>query len=232
MQAAAPALSSRAACSSTPHCKRRAWSTFTLAPAPCAPAQLKTALPELMRDPALAPPPKHALHLGNQKELLDRRREELERWMWRLIGRPEIARSGVLKAFLEFDRALARAQQHQQQQQQQRCAPLGMRLCARHASVCLAAQRACCSSGGTPDTRGVPGRRFLPSQLQACGHCCVIPQYLAHQHAPHRDLAAPPPARTAALPRAARCGGPRCCHGCAQRRHAGERTLFRGRGLG
>jgi hypothetical protein len=67
-----------------------------------------------MREPSLQPPPKHTLHLGNQKELLDRRRDELERWMWRLIARPEVARSGVLKAFLEFDKAMARAQQQHQ----------------------------------------------------------------------------------------------------------------------
>ncbi|KAI8463035.1 MAG: hypothetical protein J3K34DRAFT_159349 [Monoraphidium minutum] len=78
---------------------------------------LKAQLPELMRDRALQPPPKHTLQLGGQKELLDRRREELERWMWRLIGHPEVARSAALKAFLEFDKALARAQQ------QQRCGP-------------------------------------------------------------------------------------------------------------
>lgn len=33
--------------------------------------------------------------------------------MWRLIGRPEIARSNAIKAFLEFDKAMARAQQQQ-----------------------------------------------------------------------------------------------------------------------
>lgn len=38
-------------------------------------------MPDLMRDRALQPPPKHTLQLGNQKELLDRRREELERWV-------------------------------------------------------------------------------------------------------------------------------------------------------
>ena len=72
-----------------------------------------------MRDRALAPPPTHALALGGQKEMLDRRRGELERWMWRLIGRPEVARSGAVKGFLVFDKALARAQQVQQQAQQQ-----------------------------------------------------------------------------------------------------------------
>eukprot|EP00798_Chlamydomonas_sp_ICE-L_P017104 gene17104-23401_t len=43
--------------------------------------------------------------------MLDRRREQLERWLWRLIGKAELARSTPLKAFLEFDRALARAAQ-------------------------------------------------------------------------------------------------------------------------
>lgn len=69
-----------------------------------------------MRERGLAPPPKHALHLGGQKEMLDRRREELERWLWRLIAKPELARSQALRSFLEFDRALARFQQQQQQQ--------------------------------------------------------------------------------------------------------------------
>lgn len=56
----------------------------------------------------------HAItHHTPLQELLDRRRVELERWMWRLIGRPEIARSGAIKAFLEFDKAMARAQQQQ-----------------------------------------------------------------------------------------------------------------------
>ena len=71
-----------------------------------------------MRERGLAPPPKHAIHLGGQKEMLDRRREELERWLWRLIAKPELARSQALRSFLEFDRALARFQQQQQQQQQ------------------------------------------------------------------------------------------------------------------
>jgi hypothetical protein len=64
-----------------------------------------------MRDRALQPPPKHPLQLGGQKELLDQRRADLERWMWQLIGRPEIARGGAIKAFLEFDKAMARAAQ-------------------------------------------------------------------------------------------------------------------------
>lgn len=56
---------------------------------------LRAALPEAMRHPALQPPPKHAFHLGATKELLDRRRAELERWLWRLIAAPEVARSAV-----------------------------------------------------------------------------------------------------------------------------------------
>lgn len=41
-----------------------------------------------------------------------RRRGELEKWLWALIGRPELARSHALRQFLEFDKAMARAQQH------------------------------------------------------------------------------------------------------------------------
>ena len=57
--------------------------------------QLKTSFPEVMRERGHAPPPKHSLHIGGQKEMLDRRREELEKWMWRLISKPELARSQV-----------------------------------------------------------------------------------------------------------------------------------------
>jgi hypothetical protein len=74
--------------------------------------QLKQQFPEQMKERHMQPPPKHAFPLGNQKDMLDRRRDELEKWLWRLIGRPEIARSLILKAFLDFDKALHRAQQH------------------------------------------------------------------------------------------------------------------------
>jgi|LauGreSBDMM110SN_4_FD.fasta_scaffold15749_1 hypothetical protein len=57
--------------------------------------QLKAQLPEVMRERGHAPPPKHALHIGGQKEMLDRRKEELERWLWRLISKPDLARSQV-----------------------------------------------------------------------------------------------------------------------------------------
>lgn len=73
--------------------------------------QLKNQFPELMKERNMQPPPKNAFQLGNQKELLDKRREELEKWMWRLISKPEVARSTVLKAFLDFEKALQRAQQ-------------------------------------------------------------------------------------------------------------------------
>lgn len=57
--------------------------------------QLKAQLPDVMRERGHAPPPKHALHIGGQKEMLDRRKEELERWLWRLISKPDLARSLV-----------------------------------------------------------------------------------------------------------------------------------------
>ena len=57
---------------------------------------LRAQHPEVMRERGYAPPPKHTLHLiGRQKEMQDRRREELERWLWRLISKPELARSQV-----------------------------------------------------------------------------------------------------------------------------------------
>eukprot|EP00955_Chlamydomonas_euryale_P052573 355203-Chlamydomonas_euryale.AAC.3 len=81
-------------------------------------------MPEVMREKGMAPPPKHALHLGGQKEMQDRRREELERWVWRLLSRPAVASSQPLRAFLELDKAKLRFQQ-------QRCA----RCCVPSASL-------------------------------------------------------------------------------------------------
>jgi hypothetical protein len=78
---------------------------------PCV-LQLKAQFPEIMKSKTLAPPPKYSLRVGNNKDLLDKRRDELERWMWRLIAKPEIARSSIIKTFLDFDKALLRAQQH------------------------------------------------------------------------------------------------------------------------
>jgi hypothetical protein len=42
--------------------------------------------------------------------MLDRRRDELEKWLWRLLAKPEITRSHVLRSFLEIDKAIAKAQ--------------------------------------------------------------------------------------------------------------------------
>lgn len=56
---------------------------------------LKAQLPEIMRQPSLQPPPRHAFVLSTSKELLDKRRVELERWMWRLISQPEVSRHKV-----------------------------------------------------------------------------------------------------------------------------------------
>ncbi|KXZ45388.1 hypothetical protein GPECTOR_55g294 [Gonium pectorale] len=72
--------------------------------------QLKSAFPVPMSGRGMAPPPKHPLVLGDKRDALERRRAELEKWLWRLVGTPELARSPQLKAFLEFDRALTRAQ--------------------------------------------------------------------------------------------------------------------------
>lgn len=158
-----------------------------VSPPPHTTTQLKSAFPAVMSGKGMAPPPKHPLVLGalgfgggggaggaeaRQREMLERRRAELERWIWRLIGgwlrpgwgtrrlgsyrcqhpvqgrvwpagsigisklgceaawrvvpagcadahfarragSPEIAGSPQFKSFLEFDRALARAQQQQ-----------------------------------------------------------------------------------------------------------------------
>ncbi|WIA36554.1 hypothetical protein OEZ86_007846 [Tetradesmus obliquus] len=83
-------------------------------------SELKTAYPDLFKDRSLAPPPKHTLAaLGGhaqQKEMLDRRRGELESWLWALLTRSELARSPLLRAFLDLDKAIARAQQQRRAQ--------------------------------------------------------------------------------------------------------------------
>ncbi|GAX79801.1 hypothetical protein CEUSTIGMA_g7241.t1 [Chlamydomonas eustigma] len=73
--------------------------------------QLKVQFPEIMKEKGLSPPPKHALHIRGQKEMQDQRKEELERWLWRLFSKPELATSSALKGFLEIERAVARLQQ-------------------------------------------------------------------------------------------------------------------------
>lgn len=59
----------------------------------------------------MLPPSKHTLHFGTNQDLLGKRREELERWLWKLIATPEVARSSQLKSFLEFEKAMQRALQ-------------------------------------------------------------------------------------------------------------------------
>ncbi|KAK9812986.1 hypothetical protein WJX72_006830 [[Myrmecia] bisecta] len=52
------------------------------------------------------PPAKRALFGVNKKpELIERRRRELEQWLWKLIGDPDIARSRMLNNFLELSDA-------------------------------------------------------------------------------------------------------------------------------
>ncbi|EFJ41830.1 hypothetical protein VOLCADRAFT_98084 [Volvox carteri f. nagariensis] len=71
----------------------------------------------------MAPPPKHPLVLGlgaDKRDSLERRRVELERWLWRLVGTQDVARGPQLKSFLELDKAILRAQKQQQEQQRQR----------------------------------------------------------------------------------------------------------------
>ena len=94
----------------------------------CTRLQLKSQFPEVMKAKGMSPPAKHPLMLGDKQDMLERRRQELERWVWRLISTADIARSSALKSFLDFDKALQRAQQ-------QRCAHVAL----------LNPQ--CCSSG-------------------------------------------------------------------------------------
>lgn len=74
-------------------------------------SELQATYPAVFKDRALAPPPKHTLAaLGGQaqqKEMLDKRRGELESWLWALLSRSELARSPLLRAFLELDKAIA-----------------------------------------------------------------------------------------------------------------------------
>ncbi len=44
------------------------------------------------------------------QEMCDQRRRDLEAWMWKLLGQPALSRSTALRAFLEWERAMARAQ--------------------------------------------------------------------------------------------------------------------------
>ncbi len=52
---------------------------------------------------ALAPPPKLSLFAVNKRPaLIERRRRELEAWLWNLVGHPQVARSSLLDRFLEL----------------------------------------------------------------------------------------------------------------------------------
>lgn len=51
-------------------------------------------------------PPKWALFGVNKRpELIERRRRELEMWLWKLVADPEVARSRMLNNFLELSDA-------------------------------------------------------------------------------------------------------------------------------
>jgi hypothetical protein len=51
-------------------------------------------------------PPKRAFTGVNKKpDQIERRRKELEQWLWRLINNPDVARSKMLNAFLELSEA-------------------------------------------------------------------------------------------------------------------------------
>jgi PX domain len=55
---------------------------------------------------AREPPPKWSLLGVNKRpELIERRRRELEVWLWKLIADPEVARSRPLNTFLELSEA-------------------------------------------------------------------------------------------------------------------------------
>ncbi len=52
------------------------------------------------------PPPRRALASVNRRpDLVERRRRDLEQWLWRLVADPELARARPLNAFLELSDA-------------------------------------------------------------------------------------------------------------------------------
>jgi hypothetical protein len=71
-----------------------------------------TPLPCYAKGPCLAADTVNTLSPLTPTPPAPRRRVELEKWLWALIGRPELARSHALRQFLDFDKAMARAQQH------------------------------------------------------------------------------------------------------------------------
>ncbi len=63
------------------------------------------------------PPPRRALAGVNRRpDLVERRRRDLEQWLWRLVADPELARARPLNAFLELSDAARLVQ---------RCGPRG-----------------------------------------------------------------------------------------------------------
>ena len=61
----------------------------------------------------LEPPPKNRLGSVNKRpDLVEKRRRELESWLWKLIGDGEIARSQVLNKFLELSDAARLVQRY------------------------------------------------------------------------------------------------------------------------
>ena len=59
------------------------------------------------------PPPRRALAGVNKRpDLIERRRRELEQWLWRLVADPELARSRPLNGFLELSDAARLVQRY------------------------------------------------------------------------------------------------------------------------
>lgn len=92
-----PYLEAAIACSAQARCQ--IWVSFSLS------AQLKE---ELGKDTVAAQglaPRWTPFSVAKKPEQIERRRRELEAWLWKLIGDPRTARSRVLNQFLELSDA-------------------------------------------------------------------------------------------------------------------------------
>ena len=52
-----------------------------------------------------APAKRTLFNVNRKPDLIERRRRELQQWLWRLIGDPDVARSKMLNDFLELSDA-------------------------------------------------------------------------------------------------------------------------------
>lgn len=91
------------------HIQQRSWDMYRLSILPNAANTCLLQLKEELGATKMAklePPSKNRLGSVNKRpDLVEKRRRELESWLWKLIGDGEIARSQVLNKFLELSDA-------------------------------------------------------------------------------------------------------------------------------